>query len=150
MAEHNTNKRQSEKMEVLQKGLETQANAVRMLHRQLIAATTSLSRAVRDSRHVETGTVSCGNSQSWRWNAKEKTKNKYNTVKFKEAYSIPPKVFVALNYVNVNTNRPIRYYAFVQGVNTTHASIACREYEQYGGSLIQWLQVDWLSMPNAL
>jgi len=118
------------------------------LRRHHNSTASRLSATLEEARHIERGTVQCGNGHKWESNDKDKTKNHEDTVTFSKPYAKPPEMFLTINYMNVFTNRPVRYYTFVESVNTTHAVVICRQYESYGGSRIQWMQVDWLSLPQ--
>ena len=100
----------------------------------------TMSSALHKLNHVETGSLKCTTSTSWRRDAK------YVTVEFTRQYTSPPVVFTSVKWWIAKTNKDLVMIGTSVTVNTTHLTVACHK-SSYDGE-ISAMEVNWISLPS--
>ena len=122
---------------------------------QLTNEVSSLKSDMLESKHVETGTISCGSSDHWQQGSGTVSHNTYNdhhpTGKekrvsdvFKKQFSTPPVVFLSASYLVVNEGNPVWYGIHLVSVSTAGFTVRCDTWEN---TLVETLEIDWIAVP---
>jgi hypothetical protein len=124
--------------------------------KDLNAKDIEMTLALNNSRHIEHGTMNCGNSPTWSSNNwPEKISNYWNGIQhdkiFQRAYDNPPIVFLSVHQrvysaagISLDLFKP-GYDISVSKVDTKGFTVRCLAYK----SVSQYLIINWISIPTS-
>ena len=108
----------------------------------------SLQTEVYITKHVETGQVKCGNSDTWN-KVGYLIKLKKNLIRFQKDYPRPPVVFLSITHLDRDNADLIytEYYTELLSVNSTSFEMQCKTYYDPKWRVID-MWVSWISIGN--
>ena len=107
------------------------------------AKESQLMQLLNESLHIETGHANCYDSATWTHGPERR----YIEVKvqFKQTYTRPPSVHLAMGYLSGNTNKNIYYSLIASDVDNSGFTLLC--YKASSASYIRQIRVHWVSFP---
>lgn len=116
----------------------------------------SLKADVQHSKHVESGSLQCGNSDSWTKGTGGKTMHhnygyftlqRNMTQTFKTDYATPPVVFLSINHlISLDSMPGLHYATKLVHVDQHSFTLTCGNYDNPHYKL-QDIEVDWIAVP---
>ena len=124
-------------------------NKMHKLEQELRVKDGELTQQLNASRHIETGSLGCSDSDTWTAEPQGRSSNVVQ--KFSKEYSKPPIVYLALFYLHSNSNNQMSYYwVHLSHVDTRSFTMTCRRYMNSRYNHINAIQANWISFPSEL
>ena len=99
-----------------------------------------------ESRHVESGSLQCGNSYNWKGRSGKVAGNVWYTTelqKFQRSYDKPPIVFLSVTYLSKKSDQSMTFAVSLSNVTSSDFTIKCSTHRGY---VLTGLGVDWISV----